>query len=180
MPASVIVRTDRAKNLRKCMGFLIVRGQLARSDVLLLARCRRRTVGRPPTAWSRPRTQWSAACPPAARAPRAATRTAEQCDGASSATRSFDHLVGAGEQRWRNFEAERPGRLQVDDELEFGGLQDREVCGLGALEDLTGVGADLTKHVRTIGRVAHQPTDFDNLTTGIGCDTGRRSTSPSR
>src|SRR6059058_2971166 len=58
-------------------------------------------------------------------------RAAEQCDGASSATRSFDHLVGAGEQRWRNFEAERPGRLQVDDELEFGGLQDREVCGLG-------------------------------------------------
>src|SRR5262249_61220742 len=37
------------------------------------------------------------------------------------------------------------------------------------LEDLTGVHADLTKHLRTIGRVAHQPTNFDDLTTGIGC-----------
>jgi hypothetical protein len=31
------------------------------------------------------------------------------------------------------------------------------------------VGADLTVHIRTIGRVAHQPTNFDNLATGIGC-----------
>jgi hypothetical protein len=33
--------------------------------------------------------------------------------------------------------------LQVDDELEFGGLQDREVGGLRALEDSTSVDADL-------------------------------------
>ena len=31
----------------------------------------------------------------------------------------FDHLVGAGEQSRRDFEAERPGRLQVYDELEW-------------------------------------------------------------
>ena len=31
---------------------------------------------------------------------------------------SFDHLVGAGEQRGRNVEAERLGRLQIDDEAE--------------------------------------------------------------
>ena len=39
-------------------------------------------------------------------------------------------------------------RLQVDDELEFGRLQDRQVGGLGALEDVAGIDADLTKHVR--------------------------------
>ena len=35
-------------------------------------------------------------------------------------------------------EAERPGRLQVDDGLELGGLDDRQVGGLRAVEDLTG------------------------------------------
>ena len=48
----------------------------------------------------------------------------------NSRRRSFDHLVGAGEQRRRNGDAERPGRLQVDDELEFGRLLDRQVLRL--------------------------------------------------
>jgi hypothetical protein len=33
-------------------------------------------------------------------------------------THSFDHLVGAREQEWRHCEAEHPGGLEVDNQLE--------------------------------------------------------------
>ena len=55
----------------------------------------------------------------------------------------FDHLVGGGEQRWRHGEAEHPGGLGVDDQLELGRLHDRQVRGFGALEDATGINASL-------------------------------------
>src|SRR6266478_6192603 len=82
-------------------------------------------------------------------------------------TPSLDHLVGAGEKCRRNFEAKQPRSLQVDDELEFGRLHDRQVGGLPALEYAAGVDADLTIHVHTIGVVAHQPAGFDSLARGI-------------
>jgi hypothetical protein len=80
----------------------------------------------------------------------------------------FDHLVGEQLDRVGHIEAKRPGRLQVDDKLEFGGLRDRQVGGLHAPEDSTGVDADLTIHVRNIGPIAHQPTGFDKFALGIG------------
>jgi hypothetical protein len=36
----------------------------------------------------------------------------------------FDHLVGAGEQRGRDSEAQRLGRSEIDYQLELGGLLD--------------------------------------------------------
>ena len=48
---------------------------------------------------------------------------------------SLDHLVGAGGQAGRHFQAERFGGFQVDQEFEFGGLIDRQVGGGGAIEN---------------------------------------------
>ena len=43
---------------------------------------------------------------------------------------SFDHLVGASEHGRRNFEAQSLRRFEVDNQIEFGGLLDRNIAGL--------------------------------------------------
>src|SRR6478736_1148338 len=52
----------------------------------------------------------------------------------------FDHLVGAGEQRWRHVEAERLGGLEVDHQLELDRGLDRKLARLRLLEDAVGIG----------------------------------------
>jgi hypothetical protein len=54
----------------------------------------------------------------------------------------LDNLFGAHQHRLRHSEAERLGSLEVDDQLEFGRLLDRQIGRLGTLEDLSGVNAD--------------------------------------
>ena len=46
-----------------------------------------------------------------------------------------DDLVGPQQQRVRDCQAQRLGGLEVDDELELGGLLDRKIGGLGTFED---------------------------------------------
>jgi hypothetical protein len=64
---------------------------------------------------------------------------------------SFDHLVGEREQIVGDFDAQRLGGLQVDDEFEFGRLKHRQVGGLGALENACRIYASLAIAVRPSG-----------------------------
>src|SRR6266436_2354418 len=71
-------------------------------------------------------------------------------------TPSFDHLVGGGEQRRRNFQAERLGGLKIDHKLKLVRLHYWQVSGFGALKDFSGVYAHLAIRLNEAGGVAHQ------------------------
>src|SRR5215510_2929015 len=77
---------------------------------------------------------------------------------------SFDHLVGGREERRRHGEAKQPGGLGVDNQLELARLHDRQVRGLGALEDATRIDAHLTPRIWKAGSVAHQAAGFGIFT----------------
>src|SRR5262245_4900914 len=70
----------------------------------------------------------------------------------------FDHLVGAAGERKRDGDTERLGGFEIQDQLDFHRLLDRQVRGLLALENPTCIYAGLMKRVCNVGTVAHQTT----------------------
>ena len=75
-----------------------------------------------------------------------------QCNGMSALCQSrhlapqqnnplFDHRIGAGQERSRNFDAQRLGRLHVDDEFEFGRQLDRHIGRLLTFENAADINA---------------------------------------
>jgi len=62
------------------------------------------------------------------------------CGPASSAGRavawpSFDHLVGAGKQRWRHVKAKSLGGFEVNYQLQLGRLLNWQIAGCFASKD---------------------------------------------
>src|SRR6516165_6763977 len=83
--------------------------------------------------------------------------------------RLLDDLIGAGEQRWRYFEAENSGGLSVDYKLELTRLHHRQIRRLGSVEDATDIDTDLAQGVGGIGAVAHQSAGLCECTIWIAC-----------
>src|SRR5262249_57657700 len=74
----------------------------------------------------------------------------------ASCLRSLDPLVGAREQCWRHFEAERLRRLEIDDKLVFGRRLNWKLARTGALEDAVDIASSAPKHLRDVRAVGHQ------------------------
>src|SRR6516165_911165 len=76
---------------------------------------------------------------------------------------SFDDLVGAGEQRRWNFETERLGRDQADNQIEFGRLFDGEVCRLCAAQNLVDEIGGAAMELQKVRSIRHQTACVDIL-----------------
>jgi len=75
----------------------------------------------------------------------------------------LDHLVGAREQRRRNFEAERPGGPKIDEEFELGRLFNRQLAGFGSLQELVHINSHATANRIMIDAVRHERTCVQRL-----------------
>src|SRR5262249_2342763 len=69
---------------------------------------------------------------------------------------SVAHLVGTGEDRRRDLDAERPGGSQVDHQLELGRLLHRKLGGLGALEDTVDVDGGAAIEIEAVDAVGDE------------------------
>src|SRR5262249_15581331 len=84
----------------------------------------------------------------------------------------FDHVVGKLLELCGHLEAQSFSGLQIDNQLEFGRLLDRQFRGLGALENFVYVWGGLASQISEIGAVRHQPTQLCALSCSVD---GRQS-----
>src|SRR5258708_39929902 len=70
-----------------------------------------------------------------------ATSGLVRCSNIASLPRLVDHLVGSREQRWRDYEAKRSCRLQINGKFEFHRLLYRQVRRLLSFYEFSALNA---------------------------------------
>jgi hypothetical protein len=78
----------------------------------------------------------------------------------------FDQFVGANEQRRRDGYADRLRGLEVDDEIEFGGLLHRKIAGLLTAKNSISVFRHSPESVGQVVRVGDEPASPDRTSVG--------------
>src|SRR5215204_4768608 len=94
---------------------------------------------------------------------RCGTRSSQQALTRPPAA-SFDHLVGACDERFRHADAERLRGLEVENQLNLRGLLDRQVGRLVALENAADIDPSQAISVGEVGPVTHQAACGDEVT----------------
>src|SRR5262245_24026851 len=112
-----------------------------------------------PTAAIRP--SFTARFPSRAGAPRPSTMRAFSITRSCTAFSLLDHVVGLEQQRRRDRQAEGPGRLEVEAQLELGRLLDGQLGGLGPLEDPVDGEGGAPVELALLGPVAHEAPGHD-------------------
>jgi hypothetical protein len=87
----------------------------------------------------------------------------------SQAGGKHEKMLGAHEQRWRHFKAERLGGFEVDDQFEFGRRLNWQIGWLSAAQDAIDVGCGTPVLVLEIDTVEGKPTLVDGPTSRINC-----------
>jgi hypothetical protein len=80
----------------------------------------------------------------------------------------LDHLVGGGQQRLRDGKAERLGGLEIDDEINFRNLLDRQIGRFFAFENAPGIDANLVVEIAEAAAIRDSLFALEQFPRGLG------------
>src|SRR5690242_19679069 len=80
---------------------------------------------------------------------------------------SFDHLVGAQQERFGDRQPERLGGGQIEGEIELSRLLDRKIAWLRSAKNLVDIVGGAPVQVRLVWSIGRQTSRFDDLPAGV-------------